>query len=553
MVRTLIAAAFAASPALGDLVGISTVPLTASGGLVEVDATANIIVDPHSANSTDTQGWTLVPPTLSKFAETFSSDLSEVFGPISQGTTTNGTPIYLTLDDCWEFRDATGCWNSEAYSLSVSQDTITITGSSPLGVWWGTRTVLQQAVLRIGSLATGYGVDSAGWNTRGILVSSISNSVLEVWLMKEQLDAGRRYYPPDFLVEMCHWISFWKQNTLHVHLCDNLYNNVDIYGRPRQLELYASFRLFSNDSVVAGLDKYATGSYTRSDLDYIQSACAARGVTIISEIEAPGHALVILQWKPELGLNEQLDLLNISNPDSCHGSTARQSILVRTSTSRISCQAMSLVSCTTNSSTLSIATSPPSPTRVSAFGVFTHLKLTTRKISVRTLPFNTGSSSRTTRCSTISTRATVSSTATITSISPITTQRATLNISTQRSSSMETLLAAPLLRTSLITTMLPKTHPATAHMSLDILLRSGTTMVRIPLRIWRLTTPGAAISPHWPISNGAAKPPKRSTTPSPRRCRHSHQPRTSTGQLEARHPRSLTTISPNLPSLSYAR
>ena len=162
--------------------GISTVPLTTSGGLVEVDAIANIIVDPHYANSTHTKGWTPVPPTLSKFAETFSSDLSEVFGPISQGTTTNRTPIYLTLDDCSEFRDATGRWNSEAYSLYVSQDTVTITGLSPLGVWWGTRTVLQEAVLRIGSLATGYGVDSAGWNTRGILVSSISNSVLEVWI-----------------------------------------------------------------------------------------------------------------------------------------------------------------------------------------------------------------------------------------------------------------------------------------------------------------------------------------------------------------------------------
>jgi hexosaminidase len=46
----------------------------------------------------------------------------------------------------------------------------------------------------------------------------------------------------------------------------------------------------------------------------MQYSCAARGVTIIPEIEAPGHALVISQWKPELGLDGQLDLLNISYP-----------------------------------------------------------------------------------------------------------------------------------------------------------------------------------------------------------------------------------------------
>ncbi|KAI7488708.1 hypothetical protein KC351_g1824 [Hortaea werneckii] len=113
---------------------------------------------------------------------------------------------------------------------------------------------------------------------------------------------------------MCNWISFWKQNTFHLHLSDNLYNNVDIYSRERQLDLYARFRLLSNDSAVEGLNNHANESYTREDFDEIQHSCAARGVTIIPEIEAPGHALVISQWKPEFGLDGQLDLLNISSP-----------------------------------------------------------------------------------------------------------------------------------------------------------------------------------------------------------------------------------------------
>lgn len=41
-------------------------------------------------------------------------------------------------------------------------------------------------------------------------------------------------------------------------------------------------------------------SYDRMTFEMMQQKCAARGVTIISAIEAPGHVLVISQWKPEL-------------------------------------------------------------------------------------------------------------------------------------------------------------------------------------------------------------------------------------------------------------
>jgi hexosaminidase len=106
-------------------------------------------------------------------------------------------------------------------------------------------------------------------------------------------------------------MSFFKQNTFHLHLSDNLYNNVDIYTFERSMELYAAFRPNSDDPAVAGLSARANESYFQSDYEMIQQKCAARGVTIVPELEAPGHALVITQWKPELGLDD-LSMLNIS-------------------------------------------------------------------------------------------------------------------------------------------------------------------------------------------------------------------------------------------------
>ncbi|KAF2773245.1 glycoside hydrolase [Teratosphaeria nubilosa] len=110
-------------------------------------------------------------------------------------------------------------------------------------------------------------------------------------------------------------MSYWKQNTFHIHLSDNLYNNAN-YTIEQQNALYARFRLWSNESSLAGLNRHPNESYTRQDFDTIQSSCATRGVTVIPEIEAPGHALVISQWKPELALDNDLDLLNITKPET---------------------------------------------------------------------------------------------------------------------------------------------------------------------------------------------------------------------------------------------
>ncbi|KAK5134586.1 hypothetical protein LTR08_006372 [Meristemomyces frigidus] len=300
--KTFVAVVLCSSTVLGDLIGIPTVPFAVGNGTFDLGQIEEILIDPRYANATDTNGWTLIPPTLGQFAETFADDFASVTRkrvPTHSGNVPRKHSIFLTLDNSTEYQDAAARWTSEAYSLTVTKGGIVISGASPLGVWWGTRTLLQQASLRNGSLAAGTGVDSPGWNTRGIF-----------------LDAGRHYYPPSFIVEMCSWISYWKQNTFHLHLSDNLYNNVDVYSLERQMELYARFRLLSNDSAVAGLNLHPNESYTRQDFDDIQYGCAARGVTVIPEIEAPGHALVISQWKSQLALEGQIDLLNISHPDT---------------------------------------------------------------------------------------------------------------------------------------------------------------------------------------------------------------------------------------------
>jgi hexosaminidase len=80
--------------------------------------------------------------------------------------------IFLTVSNHpAEFLDAAGRPTSEGYSLKVTKSSVTIAGASPLGTWWGTRTILQQAALGRLKIAVGDGIDAAGWGERGMMVS----------------------------------------------------------------------------------------------------------------------------------------------------------------------------------------------------------------------------------------------------------------------------------------------------------------------------------------------------------------------------------------------
>ncbi|KAJ4203245.1 hypothetical protein NW767_005359 [Fusarium falciforme] len=245
------------------------------GKAVEFSSFTSIIVDAKYANVRDNNGQTLIPPSLAEFAETFADDLSSLGFKLSTrvGAKPRSGTIFLTLGRTSDYLDVAGREISEGYSIDIDKS-ITVRGASPLGV-------------------------CPGWGSRGMM-----------------LDAARQYYPPSFIVELCSYMSFFKQNTLHLHLSDNLWNNPELFDFEEQMRLYATFRLYSDDPRVKGLNKRPEESYTRQVFDDIQSKCAARGVTILPEIEAPGHALVFSQWKPQIGMSSDYTLLNITHPET---------------------------------------------------------------------------------------------------------------------------------------------------------------------------------------------------------------------------------------------
>ncbi|GJC87288.1 hypothetical protein ColLi_10126 [Colletotrichum liriopes] len=242
---TLLPISLVLTAAASSLPGLPTVPYTTTGGTLPSASLTKIIVSSEFAESVDEAGQTLIPPTLRSFATTFASDLGSVLNldiTIELGDAAEQGSIFLTLGDAKLYKDAAGRESSEGYSLNVTIDGVLITGASPLGAWWGTRTLLQQLILGHGELKLGYGTDSPGFPIRGMMPGAGAGA----------RPSARGPTPEPFLVEMCAYMSFFKQNTFQLHLSDNLYNNVAIYSRERTLSLYAAFRLLSDDPSLEG-------------------------------------------------------------------------------------------------------------------------------------------------------------------------------------------------------------------------------------------------------------------------------------------------------------
>lgn len=200
------------------LIGLPTVPFVPCGSSTfDLSTIIAINVDPRFSQSVDNDGETLIPPKLIDFANIFADDLRnshEIDTLVFVRGKGSAKSIFLTVDKNGSFTDAAGRPTSEGYSIDISASGITIAGASPLGTWWGTRTLLQQMTLLNKTVPYGRITDAPGWGTRGMM-----------------LDTGRQYYPPSFIKDLCAYMSYFKQNTLHLHLSDNLYNNLDVYSR----------------------------------------------------------------------------------------------------------------------------------------------------------------------------------------------------------------------------------------------------------------------------------------------------------------------------------
>ncbi|KAI0694432.1 glycoside hydrolase [Cytidiella melzeri] len=256
-------------------------------------------------------------PSAHDFATTFRGDLASVTSytnlpsvKLSQdGSGTKSNPsIYVVIDPSLEYKLYNGKDTDEGYDLVIQADTIEVKANAPIGAWRGMTTLVQQATLAVAagqkpmSFPLGTASDTPGWEIRGFM-----------------LDAGRHWFDTQFLTDLCTYASFFKINEMHLHASDNLWNPVWLYGDDNEnwKKLYAALRFQpSPGSSLEGLVPRKNESWTQGEFLAMQESCTARGITLVPEIDTPGHSLVINQWKPQLMETGTPDHLNLSHPET---------------------------------------------------------------------------------------------------------------------------------------------------------------------------------------------------------------------------------------------
>ncbi|KAH3913680.1 hypothetical protein HBH56_106330 [Parastagonospora nodorum] len=277
--------------------------ITTTTGFSLREVSKTIYIDKVFAGIRDTEGLTLIPPSGREFAGTFLQDLSTLFGgnwTLQEFDTLPSSGIILGPIRSNSSRAAyeNGVVTEEGYEIEVANGSVYIGGAGARGMFWGTRTLLQELLIANGTkIPPGHTLDAPAYATRGFM-----------------LDAGRKWYTADFLKELCTYASFFKISEFHYHSSDNYPLN---RGRNETWnEVFSHFSLYpENNTELQGIIQRKNETLSRAEFEDFQMHCAQRGVTVIPEIEAPGHALAITKWKPELALAKK-DLLNLTHPDA---------------------------------------------------------------------------------------------------------------------------------------------------------------------------------------------------------------------------------------------
>lgn len=117
------------------------------------------------------------------------------------------------------------------------------------------------------------------------------------------LDVARWFYPPEFIKKVIDLLALYKLNVLHLHLTDDQGWRLEIKKYPRLTQIGA----WRKETIVGQhFDPYVGdgrphgGFYSQEQMRELVAYAAARHVTIIPEIEMPGHARAALAAYPEL-------------------------------------------------------------------------------------------------------------------------------------------------------------------------------------------------------------------------------------------------------------
>lgn len=178
----------------------------------------------------------------------------------------------------------------EAYQLNISGSKICITGGSATGIFYGIQS-LQQWM----------------WNNYNLESKEVScvniNDEPRYSYRALMLDPARHFLPVEDIKRYVDVMAKYKFNRLHLHLSDDQGWRIEIKKYPRLTEIGSVRKETEGNGIVH------SGFYTQNQLRDLVAYAAKRHVTIIPEIDVPGHSVAAIAAYPHLTcFDEPLDV-----------------------------------------------------------------------------------------------------------------------------------------------------------------------------------------------------------------------------------------------------
>ena len=196
----------------------------------------------------------------------------------------------------WSFSDQLA---EEAYTLTITSEAISICSSpSAKGLFYGVQSLLQL-------------LPPSAWDTKQKPAESYQLPAMNLTdaprfaYRGAMMDVGRNFLPKEAVLKMLDLMAFYKLNTFHFHLTDDQGWRIEIKKYPRLTEKGA----YRKQTQVGHCDYYfprrydgieKRGFYTQDEIREIVRYAADRFITVIPEIEMPGHSSAALACYPEL-------------------------------------------------------------------------------------------------------------------------------------------------------------------------------------------------------------------------------------------------------------
>jgi len=179
----------------------------------------------------------------------------------------------------------------EGYKLEVSQEKIEILGSTPQGVFYGIQTLRQLLPVEIESSSK----MNQEWSVPCV---SIKDSPRFPW-RGFMLDESRHFFGKETISKMLDLMASLKFNLFHWHLTDDQGWRIEINKYPRLIEIGSK-----REGTIITRKKLdgipVSGYYSQDEIKKIIDYASERFITIIPEIDVPGHVTSVLASYPEL-------------------------------------------------------------------------------------------------------------------------------------------------------------------------------------------------------------------------------------------------------------